>query len=82
MDSDQASVPEPVTLCEHRCLLPEGHVEAGEGHQYGYVLPVAGAEGDAPDFEARIAASLEDLIPDASLRWKVATRVSDLLLGS
>lgn len=42
----------------------------------------AGAEGgDAPDFEARIAAALEDLLPDAPLRWEVATRVSDLLQG-
>lgn len=33
------SVPDPVTLCDHRCLLPDNHVERGELHWYGYILP-------------------------------------------
>lgn len=28
----------PQRLCDHRCLLDDGHVERGEPHQYGYTI--------------------------------------------
>ena len=49
---------------------------------HALLAEAAGSEGgDAPDFEARIAAELEDLLPDAALRWQVAERVSDMMQG-
>jgi hypothetical protein len=32
-------VPRREPRCDHTCLLDDGHVERGEGHQYGYELP-------------------------------------------
>lgn len=68
---DRAAEGVPRVLCDHRCLLPDGH----DGlHQHGYHLPAAPVDGDLRDalVEAVLATLQSAQWPDGERKIKLA----------